>query len=366
MTRKRQAIAAGACVLLLAGWQMPRLFAQSGTPATTQAGAAARTPPAVVVEAVQAVLQPMPQVLSAVGTLQSRDAVSLSPEVSGRISAIHFRDGMQVTRGKVLVELDAAIQRAELQQARADLALAESSHRRTEDLFRRGFVSQSAREETGSRRAVAAAALELAEARLERMRLVAPFDGTVGMRNISVGAFVKDGDVLVNLEDIAALKVDFRLPEVHLPRVAVGQMLEVVSDALPDAPLQARVTAIAPQVDAQGRSLLLRAEIDNAGRALRPGMFVRVTLVLDTRENAVTVPEEAVVPELGGRAYVYRVVDDKARRVAVQLGGRRDGRIEVRQGVAAGDTIVTAGQVKLRDGDPVRVQVPAQARRSEG
>lgn len=364
MTRRRLAIAAAVCMLLLAGWQMPSLFAQSGTSATNRNAAGERSQPAVVVEAVQAALQPMPQVLTAVGTLQSRDAVSLSPEVSGRISAIHFRDGMQVARGKVLVELDASIQRAELQQARADLALAESSHRRTDDLFRRGFVSQSARDQTGSRRAVAAAALELAEARLARMRLVAPFDGTVGMRDISVGAFVKDGDTLVKLEDISALKVDFRLPEVHLPRVAVGQQLEVVSDALPDARLQARVTAIAPQVDAQGRSLLLRAEIDNATRSLRPGMFVRVALVLDARENALTIPEESVVPELGGRTFVFRIVEDRARRTPVQLGERRDGRVEVLQGIAAGDTIITAGQVKLRDGDPVRLQVPAQAKRN--
>lgn len=364
MTLRRRAIAAGACglcIMILAGLQTSSLFAQSASPGGSQGAGGARAP--VVVETAAAALQPMPQVLSAVGTLQSRDAVSLRPEVSGRISAIHFSDGMDVARGKVLVELDAAIQRAELQQARADLALAESSHRRTEDLFRRGFVSQSARDEAGSRRAVAAAALELAEARLARMRLVAPFEGTVGMRDISVGAFVKDGDVLVNIEDLSALTVDFRLPEAHLPRVAAGQRLEVVSDALPGTPMEARVTAIAPQVDAQGRSLLLRAEIDNAGRSLRPGMFVRVTLVLDARENAVTVPEEALVPELGGRTYVYRVIDDRARRTPVQPGSRRDGRVEVLQGIAAGDIIVTAGQVKLRDGDPVRVQVPAQASR---
>jgi membrane fusion protein (multidrug efflux system) len=335
------------------GWYANRAPVGAATPA--QAGGSA---PVVAVEVTEVATVSMPDEVTAVGTLRSSESVVLRPEVAGRISAIRFTEGAPVTRGQVLVELDAAVQRAELQQAQAALALAEADFRRTEDLFNRKFVSHSARDEAASRREVARAAVALAEARRRRMTLVAPFDGVVGMRNVSVGDYVKDGEELVNLEAISTLKVDFRLPERYLQRLQRGQTLALASDALPGESLAARVVAIDPLVDAQGRSVAVRAQLDNPAGRLRPGLFVRVRLTLEERPAVPVVPEEALMPAAGNVQYVYRVVDGTARRVEVRTGTRRAAQVEIVDGVAPGDVVVTAGHLKLRDGVKVTV-VPA-------
>ncbi len=343
-------------------WQTASPSSQSSPVAPAQSGGASAPGGAmpIAVEVASVVTVSMPDEAAAVGNLRSNESVMLRPEVSGRISAIHFQDGQSVTRGQLLVELDAAVQRAELQQARANLELAESNFRRTADLFERNFVSLSAREEAASRLAVARATAELAGARLERMRIVAPFSGTVGIRDVSVGDYVKDGDPLVNLEDIATLKLDFRLPEAYLQRIRPGQAIDVVSDTLPGERFSATLTAINPQLDAQGRAAVVRAEMANPEGRLRPGMFARVRVLLAERPSVTSVPEEAIVPSAGEGNHVYRVVDGKVERVPVRTGVRRGTMVEIVEGLSPGEEIVTAGQLKLRDGVAVQVVSPAQ------
>jgi membrane fusion protein (multidrug efflux system) len=287
--------------------------------------------------------------------------VVLRPEVAGRVAAIHFREGAPVRKDEILVELDSAVQRAELQQARANLTLAESNHRRTADLFARKFVSQSSLDTARSQLEVARAAVALAEAHLARMQIRAPFDGVVGIRNVSPGDFVQDGDDLVNLADIATLKADFRLPELYLDRIRPGQALDLTSDVLPGETFAATVYAIDPLVDAQGRAVALRARLDNPGGRLRPGMFVRVRLILAERPDVLVVPETALVPAPGDVQFVYRVADDRAERVEVRTGMRRSAMVEIVAGLAAGELVVTAGQLKLRDGAPVELVAPPAA-----
>jgi membrane fusion protein (multidrug efflux system) len=266
-----------------------------------------------------------------------------------------------VRKDEILVELDSAVQRAELQQARANLTLAESNHRRTADLFARKFVSQSSLDTARSQLEVARAAVALAEAHLARMQIRAPFDGVVGIRNVSPGDFVQDGDDLVNLADIATLKADFRLPELYLDRIRPGQALDLTSDVLPGETFAATVYAIDPLVDAQGRAVALRARLDNPGGRLRPGMFVRVRLILAERPDVLVVPETALVPAPGDVQFVYRVADDRAERVEVRTGMRRSAMVEIVAGLAAGELVVTAGQLKLRDGAPVELVAPPAA-----
>ncbi|QDF98541.1 efflux transporter periplasmic adaptor subunit [Azoarcus sp. DD4] len=331
----------------------------------SDASAAAQLVP-VEVEAVPVETRSMPDDVTAVGTLVSNESVILRPEVAGRIARIHFREGAPVARGTVLVELDAAVQLAELQQAKANLALAEANFRRSEDLFARNFVSQSAREEAASRLEVARANSALAAAHFERTRIRAPFDGVLGIRNVSVGDYIKEGEVLVNIEDIGTLKVDFRLPELYLQRIRPGQTLEVTSDALPSARFEATVDAIDPLVDAQGRSVVMRAKLPNPKSVLRPGMFARVRLLLQERLDVAVVPEEALVPAPGNVQFVYRIEGGKAQRVDVKTGARRDTVVEVTDGVAPGDMVVTAGHLKLRHGAPVRVVPPVAAAANAG
>lgn len=304
--------------------------------------------------------------VSALGSLVSNESVVLRPEVSGRIETIRFRDGETVRRGAVLVELDSAVERAELQQARANLTLAESNFRRTQDLFGRKFVSQSSLDDARAKLEVARAGLALAQARLARMQVRAPFDGVVGIRSVSPGDFVKDGDALINLEDIATLKLDFRLPELYLDRVRPGQALELSSDVLPGEVHSATVEAIDPLVDAQGRAVRLRASLVNPDMRLRPGVFARVRLILAERAEVPVVPEAALVPAPGNTQFVYRVEDGKVQRVSVTTGQRRDAMVEVVDGLAPGAVVVTAGQLKLRDGAAVKVAAtPAGVARAD-
>lgn len=308
--------------------------------------------PAVAVEVARAGAVDFTDDASAVGTLKSGESVVLRPEVAGRVAAIHFRDGAVVDRGDVLIALDAAIQAAELQQAKANLALARTSYQRNLELLGRKFVSQQAVDASAATLQVQEAAVQLADAKLARMRIRAPFRGVVGLRNLSVGDYVKEGQDLVNLEDIGQLRVDFRLPEAYIGRLGKGQAIEVASDALPGAAFRAELAAVDPQVDPGGRSLSVRARLDNAAGKLRPGMFVRVRVLFGERRGVLMVPEQAVVP--GGQPAVFKVVDGKAALTRVRLGVRRDARVEVVEGLADGDVVVTAGQLKLRDGAPVR------------
>jgi membrane fusion protein (multidrug efflux system) len=296
-----------------------------------------------------------------VGTLRASESVMLRPETAGRIVALPFREGQPVAAGTVLVELDNAIQKAELLQAQANRDLAQSNQRRAEELFGKAFVARSALDEAAANLKAAEAQVALAEARLARTRIRAPFAGTAGIRSVSVGDFVKEGQDLVNLEDIDRLKVDFRLPEADAPKLAAGQPLRVESDTVPGRRFEARVSAIDPQIDAAGRSLRVRAELVNRERLLRPGMFVRVTLDFATRDGVLLVPEAALVP-FGSEQFVFRLAADaadpqappKAERVPVAIGVRRDGLVEIRSGVAAGDRVVVAGQLKLRPGAAVK------------
>lgn len=319
----------------------------------------------VVVETQAVSVRVLDDDVSAVGSLVSNESVVLRPEVSGRIEAIRFRDGEPVRRGEVLVELDAAVQRAELQQARANLTLAEADFSRTQDLFGRKFVSRSSLDDARAKLEVARAGVALAQARLARMQIRAPFDGVVGIRSVSPGDFVKDGDVLINLEDIATLKLDFRLPELYLDRVRPGQTLELSSDVLPGERFAATVEAIDPLVDAEGRAVRLRASLPNPDMRLRPGVFVRVRLILAERGEVAMVPEAALVPAPGDVQFVYRVADGKAQRVNVRTGQRRDAMVEIVDGLQPGMVVVTAGQLKLRDGAEVKVAAASATLRAD-
>lgn len=292
--------------------------------------------------------------LQAVGSLQSNESVILRPEVSGRIAAIGFKDGQPVRKGQMLIALDAALNDAEVAQMKAEHDLAVANLTRSEDLASRKFISSSAQETAASNAQVAEAKLKLAQARLSKMRIVAPFDGVVGIRGVSLGDYVKDGTDLVNLEDVRILKVDFRLPERNLTQIRAGQEVDVIADALPGKRFAGHIEAINPRIDANGRSLEMRARLDNTGGSLRPGMFVRVRVIVGERKNALMVPEEAIVPQ-GQEFFVYKVVEGQARRVPVKIGVRRDARVEIVEGLQAGDQVVTAGMRLSRDGQPVKV-----------
>lgn len=298
---------------------------------------------------------------TAVGSLRSRQGVVLRPEVSGRVAQINFVDGARVQRGQLLVQLDDTLQQAQAQQAEAQAAIARTNLQRSRELLAQGFVSASAVDQNAAALQVAEAQVALARAQLARMKLMAPFDATTGIKLVNVGDYLKDGADIVALEDMSSMSVDFRLPERYLARVRGGQPIELAVDALPGRSFKGRVQAVDAQVDANGRSLLVRARVDNPDAVLRPGMFARPRIVFAVRENALVVPEEALVP-LGSRQYVFRIEPDgkggqQARRIEAKLGLRIEGRAELLEGLKPGDRVVTAGHGRLVRAEvaPVRV-----------
>ncbi len=298
--------------------------------------------------------------VQAVGSLKSAQGVMLRPEVSGRVSKLGFAEGARVRRGQLILQLDDTLQQAQLQQAQAQASIARTNLQRSRELQTQGFVSQSAVDQNGAALEVAEAQVTLAQAQVARMKVLAPFDGTAGLRAVDVGDYVKDGADLVNLEDLTSLRVQFAVPERYIDRLRAGQAVEVAVDAIPGRAFQGRVLAVDSQVDANGRALQVLAQVDNPGSQLKPGMFARPRVVFAVRSNAVVVPEEALVP-LGARQLLFKVVDGPggqklAQRLEAKVGLRLPGRVEILEGVQAGDLLVTAGHSRLLRGDnlPVR------------
>jgi membrane fusion protein (multidrug efflux system) len=332
-----------------------------------QAGVASGPPAgfAMPIEAAAVRVGPSQRQIQAVGSLRSYESVILRPELVGRVVQFNFTEGQKVKKGQILVQLDAAVPRAELVQMQASLALAKANYDRAQELARRNAGTERALDEARFKLRNDEAAVKLAEARLDKYSLAAPFDGVVGLRKVSIGDFVRDGADLVNLEQVDPLKVDFRVPEVFLSSLKVGQRIAVTVDALPSREFAGEVYAIDPLVDANGRAVVIRARIANADDTLRPGLFARVALVVEERQEAVFVPEQSLVP-INDQLFVFKVVDGAqgGKAVAftkVKLGERRKGEAEVLEGLQPGDVIVTAGLLKIRDGMPVQILPPPGA-----
>jgi len=296
----------------------------------------------------------------AVGTLRARQSVMLRPEVSGRITKLGFTDGQRVRRGQVLVQLDDSLQAAQLQQAQAQAGIARTNLQRNRELLAQNFVSTSVVDQAAAVLQVAEAQVALNQAQLERMRVLAPFDGVMGIRLVNLGDYIKDGSDLVSVEDASSMWVDFRLPERYVPRLKMGQAVELGLDALPGRSFTAQIEALDTQLEANGRSMLVRARVKGATAELRSGLFARVRVVFAQRANALVVPEEALVPQ-GGKQYVIKLVEGEkgttARRIEADMGVRIAGKVELLSGVKLGDRVVTAGQAKLMRGEGQALRV---------
>ncbi len=348
-------------VLVIAGLLMFSLGSFGGEEEKKNADAPADPPPGMPVEAVQVAVAAVNRELSAVGSLQSDESVVLSTEIAGLVTEISFAEGEQVAAGQVLIRLDDSVLKAELDRARASLELSRANYRRAELLLKDDAIAERERDEAFAKWQLDQASERLAEANLRRTVIRAPFAGRLGLRNVSPGAYLRPGDPIVKLDAIDPIKVDFNIPEGFARQVQVGQTLAVTVDAVPGTTFPGQVIAVAPQFDAQGRSILLRARLDNEHHVLNPGMFARVSLVLERRAEALMVPEEALFAQ-GEQQLVYKVVDGKVEAAPVRLGIRQKGRVEIREGVQAGDTVITAGHIKVRPGMPVTVlPIAAQA-----
>lgn len=350
----------GLAIALLAGagWWWRASGSKGAPPRAPAAGAAAQPaggPPAGVPVKVASVRrETLREQVSAVGTLLANESVIIRPELDGRVDEIHFSEGQSVAKGAKLVTMDYAETAAQVEAAEAEATLNRQRLERAQELQKKNFISEQALDEARENLNASRARLAERKARLDKLVIRAPFDGIVGVRQVSPGAYVNKGQDIARLEGIGTLKLDFRVPETYLRRIAEGQKVDVTVDAYPGERFEGTIYAIEPAVDEQTRTVLLRARIPNPGVRLKPGMFARVAVRLGERPDALTVPEQAIVPRGDGN-YVFRVAGGKAQLTRVDLGLRQPGIVEVTAGLAEGDAVVTDGQLKLRDGAPVSV-----------
>ncbi len=331
------------------GWHLKRNPVQSASPV-------APPPSAVIVDAAPVKIGSIRRQIDAVGSLRSNESVIIRPEIAGRVSEILFQEGQSATRGTPLVRLDSSIARAQVGQMNAALELSKVNFDRAQELMKKGAGSQRAHDEALAKLRADEASLALAQATLDKMTLVAPFDGILGLRKVSLGDYVNPGQDMVNIESIETLKVDFRVSEIYAVQLKVGQPINIMLDAVPGVTFDGEVYAIDPAHDPNGRAVILRARTLNKGGQLRSGMFARVTLIIDAGTQGILIPETAIVP-MGQELFVFVLDGDKARLTKLKTGQRRAGLVEVAQGLERTSVVVTEGALKLRDGMTVKANV---------
>jgi len=292
------------------------------------------------------------QKLEALGNARANESVDVSAKSSNIVTAVRFRDGERVRRGQVLVQLDDAQVRADVAAAEAALTESESQYNRSRELLSTQALSKSSFDQLEATMKANRARLAAAQARLEDTVIRAPFSGRVGLRRVSVGTLISPGDVITTLDDTSVIKLDFSVPENFVATLREGLSVRATAPAFPGRTFAGKVASIDSRVDLATRSVTVRALLANEDGALKPGMFLNVSLANDDRQ-ALVIPEEALTPE-AERQYVFVVDGNKAERREVQIGMRRPGFVEVPTGLQAGEKVVIEGTQKVRNGGPVR------------
>ncbi|MEL6687846.1 MAG: efflux RND transporter periplasmic adaptor subunit [Pseudomonadota bacterium] len=316
--------------------------------------AMARQPTGVIVESVQS--ETFVDRLEAVGTLRANESVTISAIVTEQVSYIGFDDGERVTRGQVLVRFEAREEGARIEEAKTSERIAREEMDRAQRLYDRGALSESVLQTRRRDLALAESQVQTASVQGSDRVIRAPFDGVVGLRQISVGATVRPGDPIVRIDQVDTLNLDFPIPETRLPAIAEGQTIMARASARPGQDFEGTITTLDSFIDPVTRSVLVRAELDNSDGLLRPGMLMTVEIESAPRQ-ALLINEGAIVP-FGETVSVYKVTrrngQEIAERTLVQLGTRRPGQVEIISGVSAGDLIITHGTMKISDGQAVR------------
>ena len=335
--------------------------AAAGAPGGGEGGPPGGGMPPMPVEAVTLKTEKFAGGLQTVGSLRADEQVIVRPEIAGRIQRINFTEGGRVVAGQPLFTLDTATAQAAYNEAKANLENSRRNETRSKDLVAQKLIAASEYDRLTAQHVVDQARLESARTTLDKMTLRAPFAGHIGLRNVSVGEFVEAGQDLVTLVRLDPIEVDFSAPESALGKLQEGQKISITVDAFPNQVFAGVVEAIDPVIDPTSRSAKLRAQIPNPDGRLRPGQFAK--LQLDTGGaggEGVLVPEQALLQD-GNVRYVYTVVDGKAHRVEIKTGLRVPGKLQVTEGLKAGDVVITSGQTKpiMHEGLDVQV-MPAE------
>jgi membrane fusion protein (multidrug efflux system) len=353
---KKLSITAGALILLIAilgGIKALQIKAM------IDAGASAVPPPEPVTVAV-AREQSWAPIISTVGSLTAVQGVTLSAQLDGNVASIDFQPGSSVKSGDLLVQMDISSEQAQLRAAEATVELARLNLERSRELLASQTISQSQFDSDSAAFKQATAQADNIRATIAKKTIRAPFTGRLGVRLINLGQTLKAGDAIVSLQALDPIYADFYLPQQELVRIDSGLKVRVTGDAVGEGKiLEGRITAINPDVDSATRNVRVEATLANPDERLRPGMFVDVGVVLPSGQKVIAIPASSVLYAPYGDS-VFVVVDGKGsgkvvRQQLVRLGETRGDFVAIVSGIKAGDTVVTTGAFKLRQGMAVSV-----------
>lgn len=322
-------------------------------------------PQAVVTATVEA--RDLTSTISTVGSLIAGESAAIHAEVSGQVQEVMFEEGKPVKKGDTLIKMDSSLIETEYAKAKAALDVAAATFQRDDKLKSGGFVAGQQWDVSRADYRAAQAAVSNAEILMTKSTIKAPFDGVAGLRSFSPGDYATAGQELTSVVSLDPLKLEFTVPEKDYAAVKQGQKISFTVDAFPDQKFSGDIYAIDPRINPDNRNFTVKATIPNAEGALRPGMYARIAIVTQTRSAVPMLPEEAIMPQ-GTDSYVYTINGNKAQRTKITIGERQAGSVEVREGLKAGDKVITAGLMKLKDGSDVAEQpveaaapVPAKA-----
>lgn len=353
MSRKAGIFAALVILCALAGGGWYLFHKKSGG----EEGGRNKGPQPVVTQAART--RDLTTAINAVGSLVAGEAADIHAEIAGQIENVPFGEGQPVKKGDVLIQMDTSLLETELMRAKAAQGVAEANFNRDDRLKKSGFVADQQWDASRAALQEAEAAVANAEIRIRKSSIRAPFDGIAGLRNFSPGDFAAQGQTLTALVSIDPLKLEFTVPERNYATVRAGQDIGFAVDAFPGERFGGKIYAVDPRINVENRNFTVKADIPNGDGRLRPGMYARIRIDTATRENVLMAPEEAIVPE-GEDSYVFVVKDGKAFRRKVTLGERLRGAVEISEGLKAGEKIIVAGTMKLKDGAAVAEQAAAQ------
>lgn len=325
------------------------LLAFLNTPSTDNDKKKIKSATKVYVQSVE--IKKFKDMIEALGTTKANEAVTLHTQYSAHVKSIHFSGGDDVKKGSILVTLNSEEESAEVRELEANLAEAKRQLERFKGLQESKSASQSVVDEQRGEVEAIYAQLEQAQAKLAKYQIRAPFDGVLGTRNISVGAFLSDNTPITTLDDLSVIKVDFTIPEKDFTKVHLGQEIEARSVAYSSNVFTGKVANIDSRLNPVTRSILVRAHIDNSDKKLKPGMLLSLMLLRST-DDIILISEGALIPKKD-KQWVYRVVDNTAQQVEVKTGRRRAGIVEILDGLSINDKVITEGALKVRNGSPV-------------
>jgi membrane fusion protein (multidrug efflux system) len=290
--------------------------------------------------------------INAIATLSANQGIAIKPEINGQVIAVYFRSGDHVKAGTPLIQIDPAILQAQVDAAKAKLLLSKANYQRTAILFKKHVFAQADLDNALS--VYRANQADLANARAQRNETLisAPFDGRLGLRDVDKGAYVNAGETITTLNDINPLRVDFKIPEVYVGRLSVGEKILIHSHAYPNQTFQGEIYALDSQIDPNTRSINVRASVANPDEKLLPGAFVDVKVETGMPQKWISIPETAILYDDKGE-YVYRVIKKLPVKTPVILGPRKNGMVAVTSGLQVGDKVITTGAFKVIPGEPV-------------